>query len=335
MNQARSQAADRFLAAHGWAGAARSNLAGDASFRRYERVWHPVHGKAVLMDAPPDKEDVRPFVRVAQFLRVCGLSAPTILAQNETEGFLLLEDLGDDSFTRVLRAQPDAEGKLYMAALEVLLALHTRKEVLEELPSYDQALLMREALLFSEWFLPQVIPPTECEARQREFSALWGQLLLQHAPPCNQFVHRDFHADNLMWLPTRQGAANVGLLDFQDAVLGDAAYDLVSLLEDARRDVKAETVQALLKHYIACTGVDEADFMRRYALLGAQRNCKIVGIFVRLTVRDGKGHYLDYLPRVWAHLAHDLEHPVLSELKHWMDSHVPAPMRGRLTIGRL
>lgn len=331
----RTQAIDEFLAASGWAGAVRSNLAGDASFRRYERVVHSVRGHAVLMDAPPDKEDVRPFVRVTDFLRSCALSAPAILARDEAQGFLLLEDLADESFTKLLRKSPEREAELYHNALDVLLWLHGNAQLrapLEALalPAYDHALLMRELSLFSQWFLHKIIAPEVLSQRQQEFESLWDGLLTKHMPQCNQFVHRDFHADNLMHLATRDGVANVGLLDYQDAVLGDAAYDLVSLLEDARRDVGTETVQAVLAEYCQRTGEDADSFAQRYALLGAQRNCKIVGIFVRLWVRDGKPHYLGYLPRVWGHLERDLAHPQLAELRAWMDTYVPVSLRGAL-----
>lgn len=331
----RAQAIGDFLTAHGWGGAQRSNLAGDASFRRYERITHAGRGRAVLMDAPPDREDTRPFVQVTQFLRSCALSAPAILAQDEAQGFLLLEDLADESFSRVLRQSPEREAELYHNALDVLLWLHSNAQLRAPLkamalPEYDHALLMREVLLFSQWFLPRVIPPDSLVRRQQEFEEIWSRLLRQHPPQRNRFVHRDFHADNLMHLPSREGVANVGLLDYQDATLGDAAYDLVSLLEDARRDVHPATVQAMIEEYCTRTDEDKTKFMQRYALLGAQRNCKIVGIFVRLCARDGKHHYLGYLPRVWGHLEHDLAHPQLAELQAWMEAHVPAAVRGAL-----
>lgn len=308
-------------------------LAGDASFRRYVRVRKGDRG-AMLMDAPPAKEDVRPFVAIAKYLCSHAYSAPKILAKDIAHGFLLLEDLGDDSFTSVLKCGGDAQA-LYAAAIDVLVEWHKpgfSDPAALPLPLYDRALLMREVALFSDWFLPQVVGKAKADALRAEYLGIWETLLDRHTPSMSVWVHRDYHADNLMWLPGRQGSARVGLLDFQDGVYGDAAYDLVSLLEDARRDVDAALVSAMLERYIAASGADRAQLLQGYALLGAQRNSKIVGIFTRLAARDRKPHYLAYLPRVWAHLEHDLRHPSLASLKAWVDVHVAPGMRGAIPI---
>lgn len=326
----------QFVDRAGWQGAELKPLAGDASFRRYERVF--LNGKqAVLMDAPPEKEDIAPFVKVDAYLEKLGFSAPHIIAEDRKNGFLLLEDLGDASYTRLLaERKPALEEELYKSAVEVLAQLHlqNRKETAKlDVPPYDHAVLMREALLFSDWYLPAVMGQGE-ETRQRaeEFKALWEEILAQNPLINDVVVLRDYHADNLLWLPERVGTKRVGLLDFQDALIGHAAYDLVSLLEDARRDVLPETVEAALVHYCALTGADRNELMTAYALLGAQRQAKIIGIFVRLGVRDGKLHYTRYLPRVWGHFLHDLRHPALASLRQWVEAHILPEWRGEIAL---
>ncbi len=308
-------------------------LAGDASFRRYIRIRQ---GEAsfMLMDAPPDKETLAPFIHVCGLLADAGFSVPRILAADKPQGFLLLEDLGDDTFSRLLKVDAREEEIYYQAAVEVLAAWHTGDFAVDgtALPVYDAALLTREATLFSNWFLPQILDGAALADAQAGYMNLWGALLNEIPLATNQFVHRDYHADNSMWLPARSGVQRVGLLDFQDAVMGDAAYDLVSLLEDARRDVSPELARRMVAHYLRHTGASATQFSMAYALLAAQRNSKIIGIFTRLAARDGKAHYLDYLPRVWRHLEQDITHPELASLKAWLDRHVPEGARGVLTI---
>jgi len=336
-----TQQIEIFLTHHGFGAAKLYPLAGDASFRRYIRVQHA--GKSyMLMDAPADKEDVRPFVAIAQYLTHAGYSAPAILAQDVVQGFLLLEDLGDDTFTRILKRSEGVEKErlerqFYEGAIDLLAAWHHAQTHLADperlpLPLYDEALLMREVALFSDWFLPQCLGLEKAKALRADYLALWQDIIRQTQLATNQLVHRDYHADNLMWLPERSAHARVGLLDFQDAVYGDGAYDMVSLLEDARRDVPAALVQEMKERYVKASCCDGAQFALAYAVLGAQRNSKIVGIFARLAARDGKHHYLDYLPRVWGHLQHDLQHPALAKLRAWIDHHVPAQSRGVISI---
>jgi len=320
-----------FLDRAGWSGAARRPLAGDASFRRYDRVTDQAGTRrAVLMDAPPGKEDVRPFLAIDAHLRARGLAAPEVLAADADAGLVLLEDLGDALYTRVLDAGAGDEATLYAAAVDVLAALHARPPEGLDPPPYDDALLMAEAALFIDWFLPAATGRAVTGAARDAFHAAWRAVLplARTAPP--RLTLRDYHADNLIWLPEREGPRRVGLLDFQDAVLGAPAYDLVSLLEDARRDVAPETVAAMRARYLAARPeTDAGAFDAAYAVLGAQRNCKIVGIFTRLWRRDGKPAYLDYLPRVWAHLARDLAHPALAPVRAWFDAAVPPRLRAR------
>jgi aminoglycoside/choline kinase family phosphotransferase len=307
-------------------------LPGDASFRRYIRV-RKAGLSAMLMDAPPEKENIRPFIAVAEYLYRAGYSAPEILAQDINNGLLLLEDLGSDSFTSLLKTQKGVEHELYSAAIDVLVAWHqVKRDPLFVLPEYDETLLMREVCLFADWYLPQVIGREQAAALRSEYVALWKDIFAKAQLATDYFVHRDYHADNLMWFSKREGIKRVGLLDFQDGVYGDAAYDMVSLLEDARRDVSSPMANAMLERYLSATGVDKAQFMMRYAVLGAQRNSKIVGIFCRLAARDNKFSYLSYLPRVWKHLENDMAHPALAPLKAWMDKNVLPGSRGAVSI---
>ena len=318
-----------FLARNGWRGAERRHLTGDASFRSYERVFAD-RRRAVLMDAPPEHEDVRPFVAIARYLLARGYSAPAVLAADEAAGLLLLEDLGDDLYTRVLDAGGD-EAPLYAAAVDLLVDLHRELPRGLDVPPYDDARLHREVDLLVDWFLPEITGGPAPKAVRAAFTAAWGEVfpLVRAAPEA--LVLFDYHAPNLMWLPQRRGLARVGLLDFQDAVIGPAAYDLVSLLEDARRDVAEATAAAMIERYLAARPeIDRDAFAVAYAVLGAQRNVRIVGTFTRLWRCDGKAHYLEHLPRVWRYIAHDLAHPALAPGRRWLDAHVPAERRGRL-----
>jgi N-acetylmuramate 1-kinase len=323
----RAEHVSGFLAASGWGAAARWRLAGDASFRRYDRLEQEGR-RIVLMDAPPPQEDVRPFLRVARHLRGLGLSAPEILAEDVALGLLLLEDFGDATYTRLL-AQGAAEAPLYALAIDVLIALHRRADpAATPVPPYDDQRLLTEAALLVDWYLPAVTgTPTE-PALRAEYLALWQGLLgaARGVPPT--LVLRDYHVDNLMLLEGRSGIAACGLLDFQDAVIGPRSYDLVSLLEDARRDVSPDLAAAMLEQYLAAfPALDREAFAASYAILGAQRNCKIVGIFTRLDRRDGKPIYLRHIPRVWRLIAQDLRHPALAPMAAWLDRHIPPPLR--------
>ena len=316
---------NEFLERSGWGGAARGALAGDASFRRYERLERGGH-RAVLMDAPPDHEDVRPFVFVARHLKRLGLSAPEVLASDEEAGLVLLEDLGDDSYTRLLEGGGEGDQRLiYQAAVDLLAHLH-RQPLPDGLPPYDDRLLLEEAELLTDWYLPARQDPPSPQVKA-EYRALWLGLFATARAGPEVMVLRDYHADNLMWLPRRGGLARVGILDFQDAVRGPAAYDLVSLLEDARRDVSPAFAEAMIRRYLAAAGLEPEPFRTAYAILGAQRNAKIVGIFTRLWKRDGKPAYLDLIPRVWGLLERDVAHPALAPMKAWLDRHIPPRVR--------
>ncbi len=312
-------AAPDFLAQNGWMGAEILPLAGDASFRRYFRVVAPGR-QAVLMDAPPPHEDPRPFLSVAAWLRDAGFAAPEVLGADLDHGLVLIEDFGDARMREVVDAAPESEHRIYADVVTLLAALHRRPAA--ALNAYGRDELHREAALFTQWYCPavdlDVDTPGYCAAFDAAFTALGD------APVVT--VLRDYHAENIMLIDGVAGQRRLGLLDFQDALAGHPAYDLVSLLQDARRDVSPALEADMRTLYTGiappCAGFDAA-----YAVLGAQRNAKILGIFTRLWKRDGKARYLSYLPRVWLYLARDLEHPALSTVKAWFDANVPMAQR--------
>ena len=281
------------------------------------------------MDAPPPEEDIRPFITIARHLKSRGINAPDILAEDQEGGFLLLEDFGDARFNRLLKNNYtlEKEEKLYKAAIDVLLRLHTYP-AFDAVPDYDDLTLLHEAMLLPEWYLPFIHEKPADDAAKEEFAALWQPLFKHTRLNPNVLVLRDYHADNLMWMTSRKGLDQVGVLDFQDALNGSPAYDIVSLLEDARRDVAPEFAEAMIQYYLQhMASIDEEAFRLSYTLLGAQRNMKIVGIFARLALRDSKFQYLHYLPRVWRYLEQDLQHPMLKPLKSWIDNHIPKEVR--------
>ncbi|WP_299850511.1 phosphotransferase [uncultured Roseovarius sp.] len=327
----RPSLARAFLLEAKWADAQMKLLAGDASNRKYHRLTSPETGEtAVLMDAPPAKgEDVRPFVYIAKYLSSIGLSAPRILAEDNAQGFLLIEDLGDALFTRVAADHPTLEKTLYTAATDALIDLHKHAPPLD-LESYDSALMSDMAILSFDWYAAAVEQPT-IEARH-DFHTAICDVLTDHVADGSVLIQRDYHAENLLWLPDRVGIARVGLLDFQDAMLGHRAYDLVSLLQDARRDVPHEIEREMINRYVAATNVIPEDFESAYRCLGAQRNLRILGVFTRLCIRDGKSSYIDLIPRVWEHLRHDLAHPALTKVAEIIKTKLPEPMPQTLQI---
>jgi N-acetylmuramate 1-kinase len=325
----RAAAIAAFLAAAGWGGALCVPLAADASFRRYHRL-RDGERRAVLMDAPPPREDVRPFLRVARHLASLGYSAPCVLADDAEAGLLLLEDLGDDTFTRLL-ARGESEDALYALATDLLIDLHRRPPrdaVPHDLPPYDDDLLVAEASLLVDWYMPRVFGKAVPAATAHEYRYLWRLTLKQARAVPETLVLRDYHVDNLMRIEGRDGLAACGLLDFQDAVRGPATYDLVSLLEDARRDIDPAVAAAARQRYMAaCHGLDRDAFDRSMAILGAQRHAKVIGIFTRICVRDGKPGYLRHIPRVWRLLEGDCRNTALAPIRAWLDTHIPPDRR--------
>jgi len=313
--------APAFLDRCGWGGAEILPLAGDASFRRYFRVVEEGR-RAVLMDAPPPHEDPRPFVAVDEWLGGHGFASPAILGRDLDAGLLLIEDFGDDRVREHVEADPGAELAIYGRAVDLLAALHRLPAA--NLPPYDRAVYQREAALVTEWYCPAI----GIEVDAAGYTAAWNAVLplveRDAMPPVT--VLRDYHAENIMILANEARSFGLGLLDFQDALAGHPAYDLVSLLQDARRDVDPAVEAAMLERYKAQIPVS-ADFDAAYAILGAQRNAKIVGIFTRLWKRDGKPRYLDFLPRMWGLLERDLAHPALAPVRTWFDANIPPAKR--------
>lgn len=351
-----------FLRTAGWGEASIHPLPGDASTRHYTRLIS--NGRTcLLMDQPRAAEspsapagasaeerrrlgynavarlagaDCGRFVATSNYLRSLGLSAPEIYALDAANGFVLIEDLGNDLYTDVVARGAD-ERLLYETAAELLAGIHVSAapEFLapnKPLYPYDEVALLAEASLLVEWFIPLAIGRSATQIEADAHQELWRTTLqpVLQTPPV--FVHRDFHAQNLMWLPTRSGTGRVGLIDFQDAVAGSRAYDLISLVEDARRDVSPAIASGTTRRYLSAVAargirIDEVAFRGQMAIMAAQRNAKIVGIFSRLSLRDGKPRYLDYLPRVWSYLEGDLEHPSLAALKQFYDRVIPQKMR--------
>jgi hypothetical protein len=338
----------RFLDVTAWSGARVHYLQGDASARAYARLGGGTK-PALLMDWPrqPDgppirdglpysriahlAEGVHDFVEVQRFLASHGLRVPAIWAQDLERGLLVTEDLGDLVFGRLI-----AEGKPMLppweAATDTLLAMRGLKH---RVPAYDKRALAMETELLTDWYWPFALGSDIPEAARAEFLALWSPVLDRILAGPTGLVLRDYHSPNLMWLPDAEGVARVGLIDFQDAVDGHQAYDLVSLLQDARLDVPVDMETALLARYMAAAGACDAhfdpdDFAFAYAALGAQRNTKILGIFARLCKRDGKPAYLVHIPRIWRYLERDLAHPQLGGLRAFYDRNFPPALRSRV-----
>jgi aminoglycoside/choline kinase family phosphotransferase len=351
-----------FLKAAGLSDAAREPLPGDASTRRYERLTTADGRSLMLMDqaasaeSPPADPSWTPeqrlasgwnatarlsagrieaFAAVAAHLKALGLSAPEVLAVDAAAGLAVLEDFGDALFARVIEAG-EAEEPLYLAAVEALATLHeaATPEQLSGVAGdwpllvYDETALQGGADLFVEW-MPKLDPALSFdEAAIADWRAAWAPVVQRGASGATVMAHRDYHAENLIRLPGRSGAAMVGMIDFQDAVRAHPSWDLHSLLQDARRDVSPALEAKALDHYFSLRpGVDRAEFMRDYAGLAALNEARILGIFARLITRDGKPRYRSFMPRIWAHLNANLTRPGLETVRDWFDAHVPEASR--------
>jgi aminoglycoside/choline kinase family phosphotransferase len=353
-----------FLEAAGLASAARHPLPADASTRRYERLLLPGGGAVMLMDAPPSTESpacephwsdqerlaagwnatarlaagrVDAFVAVAGYLNALGLSAPHIYAHDARRGLAAVEDFGDGAFARLIEQGAD-ERELYLAAIDALAVLHSAPAParLERLGGawpllpYDALALKAGADLFVEW-TPKLKTALDFSGEARaQWDALWTDIARRGEAGASVMAHRDFHAENLIWLHDRQGAARVGMIDFQDAVLAHPSWDLHSLLQDARRDVPPELETLALERYFSHRpDLDREAFMADYAALAALNEARILGVFARLVVRDGKPRYLAFMPRMWRQLERNLANPALADLQAWFDRHVPLEFRDR------
>lgn len=315
-----------FLDHAGWGTASRRFLAGDASDRSYERLTRGDQ-TAVLMNAPPGKgDDPADFITIARYLTGIGLCAPNILAQDLLHGFLLLEDLGDALYARVIAQDPATEMPLYAAATDVLTHLHRHPapKALPDLSAQDWAKAADFAL---GWYRFAI---TGNRADPAGFTATLSDLLATYADGSRVMILRDYHAENLLWLPERTGLGRVGLLDFQLAQMGQPGYDLVSLLQDARRDVPLPIEAAMIRRFLDDYGTEETAFTAAYAALGAQRALRILGIFARLCLQGGKPGYIPLIPRVWGQLQRNLAHPALAPLAAICESLMPEPTPERL-----
>lgn len=310
-----------FLQNIGWGDAQRAFLAGDASDRSYDRLWRD-GTSVVLMDAPPGKgDDPADFIRIADHLRGIGLSAPRILEADLKAGFLLIEDLGDALFFNRLDKRPDLELGLYEGAVDVLLHLH-RHAAPKGLQDMSAAQWAEAAAFALDWYAKGA-GETVTETAREEFVGTLTDAMQRYADGPRVMILRDYHAQNLIDLPERPGVARVGLLDFQLAQMAQPAYDLVSLIQDARRDVSAPVAKAMVARFAQGRGEGVDDLGPMIATLGAQRALRILGIFARLCMIGGKPGYLALIPRVWAQLQENLAHPALEKLKTLCDQTLP------------
>ncbi|MDK1387340.1 tRNA (adenosine(37)-N6)-threonylcarbamoyltransferase complex ATPase subunit type 1 TsaE [Sinorhizobium sp. 8-89] len=341
----RSLAIRSFLSQNGYATARRRHLSGDASVRAYERVEAAGEPAKILMDAPRHRpgpilqdgkyyqqlahlaEDVVPFVAISELLRGRGLAAPAIYARDLDNGILLIEDLGSEGIL-------DAEGKpvaeRYLESVRLLARLHAEPATREiavggglvhRIPDFDRTAIKIETSLLIDWYLPWKRGEAASDSERKEYFAIWDQLIDVLESAEKNLLLRDFHSPNILWRPDREGLARVGIIDFQDAMIGPTAYDVASLVQDARVTIDQHLGARLLDGYLAerkaLGPFDEAAFLRDWYLMSAQRNCKLAGIWVRLMQRDGKPGYMKHMPRTFAYLRHALGHEVLTPLRDW------------------
>ena len=322
----RSDQTSAFLATFGWTNATRTRLAGDASVRHYERLsWNDK--TAILMDAPPGQVDsVADFAKIDRHLLQLGLSAPKILAEDAKTGFMLLEDLGDGLYPPLITAHPALELPLYEAATDVLIHLQAHAPA-PDLPNLSPQGWAEAAALAIDWYRRAITGDTKGRA---DLVSILAETLTRLADGPRVMILRDYHAENLLWLPDRQGLARVGLLDFQLAQMGQPGYDLVSVLQDARREVPGATETAMIHRFAAAKGTDLATFHAAYAALGAQRALRIIGIFAKLALHESKRRYIPMIPHVWRQLQRNLAHAALSDLRQVCAQLLPPPTAAAL-----
>jgi hypothetical protein len=327
-----------FLERSGWSNAERIPLASDASFRRYIRIKKD-NSSAILMLAPPKQEAAIPFVAIGKHLTAQGFSSPAIKAMDIDKGLLLLEDFGDKLLKNLMEESQDREAEYYSLAVELLVKLQQKNtpgtmpymgNKIYTPPTYDQNLLMSEAGLFTEWYLEKGLGINTSEIDE-SWHEVWAGTFKKLSQP-SVLTLRDYHSENIMILQERKHTKKMGLLDFQDAVVGHRAYDLVSLLQDARRSVSLELEEKMINNFLHSMNqkgiaTDRILFMQEYNILGAQRNAKIIGIFTRLWKRDKKKSYTKMIPHVWSLLERNLAHPSLKPVKIWLDEHVDKELR--------
>lgn len=329
ISECRETARKAFLKEQGWSDATVHALTPDASFRSYARLERP-DGGCMLMDAPPSHENLRAYLDVTAHLRQLGLRVADVHGFDEATGFALIEDMGDDTFTRLLQAGHD-EMSLYLLAVDVLKALHAHPRALDlPLPPYDMTALLREVELFVDWFVPACRGTTATPEEKAAYMGAWERALTDISAVRDALVLRDYHVDNLMVVGQGGGIESCGLLDYQDALVGSRAYDLVSLVEDARRAISAPVYEAAVARYLEDVPLGEHAGLRRdMALLGAQRHAKVAGIFIRLSKRDAKPIYLKHIPRVLRLMQKCLHNEALAEVQDSIERMVPGYAQAR------
>ena len=353
----RDETISAFLKRAGWGDAVRRDLAGDASTRRYERLVGP-KGHAVLMDWPRAREaavpsgqksysqiahlavDIRPFVAVCDYLHGLGLAAPEIFARDLDAGLLLSEDLGDDLYGPAIDEGRGPGGvtldEMYRAGIDALISLQSQPAPFflpvgdgtrHEVPHFDDGIFRAELDVPLDWYFPHVLGHEASPDQRADYKNIWSGLRpLIDAGPRTLFL-RDFHSPNIIWLKRNEGVKRVGLIDFQDALIGNRAYDVVSFLQDARKDVPPEREAAMLALYVSrakseLTDFNEDEFRAAYAALGAERALRLIGLWPRLLHRDGKSQYMAHMPRTMGYLKRNLAHPALKPLKTWLDANM-------------
>lgn len=293
-------------------------LAFDASLRRYERIQLQNDQTYILMDASLDKSSVIPFIKMDKILVEQGYSAPKIIAEEISEGLLLLEDLGTDTYAKVLKnCDVHQEKMLYKNAIDVLVDIH-KSSVQIDVPPYDMSKLIKEAVLLVDHYITTIMGCEVSREAREDYIEIWKDILQHLNYKSETLVLRDYHVDNLLYLSSRKGFAKVGLLDFQDAVIGSYAYDVVSLLEDARRDVPHDLIGKMIGYYLeSVPSINKNLFLKDYTILGVQRSCKILGIFARKVEQDNDARYLQHLPRVISYIDRSINHPIMDRLRDW------------------
>ncbi len=330
----RREKRERFLSSLGWKSAVLEPMQADASFRRYYRL-RGVPAPMLLMEDPPDRPPVPPFVMVEPFakiaahLRTIGLRAPQVHFSDIANGLLVIDDFGDDTYTRLFDKGANPK-PLYELAVDALVHLHQHPKRCDiDLPQYDGEHLVAEAMLLLDWYYPALSGKKPTEKMKESFAAAWKDLFSKFPSDQQTLVLRDYHVDNLMLIAGEKGVRSCGLLDFQDALIGPFSYDLMSLLEDARRDVPADLRAHLYARYMNAMGIDRAGFDYSFRVLALQRHAKVLGIFVRLSVRDGKDRYLKFIPHVHRLFTASLSDPVLEPMQRWFEENgidIAAPL---------
>ena len=309
-----------FLSSNGYNSPYVEPLPNDASFRRYYRLYTD-EGSVLLMDAPPDKENIVSFIKISKHLQSIGLRTPNIIASDVDQGLMIIEDFGDNTFTKLLNAGSDP-GPLFEDAIDVLIHIHNHNSsAIIDIPSYNIKTLIEEAVLLVDWHWPEVFGEKCSVAIRDAYIHAWQEVFMALPKPDNTLVLRDYHIGNLMQLQTGEGVTRLGLLDFQDAVIGPKAYDVVSLIEDARRDNSALSEELLSRYFRGVGFVERASFKRWFSALGAHRHAKCIGIFVRLYRRDGKRIYLQYIPHVINMFEKHLQSRDLKPVFNWFQQY--------------